>query len=109
MVFGGARPAVDAPEIAQSAAFRAWVRQQAEGGAVDALLDYRRRAPFAASMHPTDEHWLPWYPAHGAASAESPATARRLHASITFGCLAMDAYAFGPGADALLTALQGSR
>lgn len=104
LVFGQGRPPVDAPEIAESAAFRAWVLASAESGDVPALLDYRGAAPHAALMHPTDEHWLPWYPAHGAAGTAA-SQARRLHASLTFGCLAMDAYAFGDGAVTLQQAL----
>jgi 4,5-DOPA dioxygenase extradiol len=107
MVFGGVPPAIDAPEVAQSAAFRAWVHARAVAGDVPALLDYRAQAPFAALMHPTDEHWLPWYPAWGAAVAADAANtpAQRIHASLTFGCLAMDAYAFGPQATPLLHAV----
>jgi 4,5-DOPA dioxygenase extradiol len=101
MVFAGAQPPIDAAEIAESAAFRAWVQARAEAGDLAALHDYRRQAPHAALMHPTDEHWLPWYPAQGAAGNTE---ARRLHASLTFGCLAMDAYAFGPGAATLAAA-----
>ncbi len=123
MVFGGGRPPVDSPEIAESAAFRDWVHERAAAADWPALLDYRRQAPHAALMHPTDEHWLPWYPAAGAAvgtaagvvggmaagaadaaSSSGPA-GLRLHASQTFGCLAMDAYAFGAEAAALQDAL----
>lgn len=103
MVFGPrGMPPVDAPERPESAAFREWVRLHAEAGDEDALLDYRRHAPHAELMHPTDEHWLPWYAAQGAAG---PGPSRRLHASLTYGCLAMDAYAFGPGAPALQAVL----
>jgi 4,5-DOPA dioxygenase extradiol len=104
MVFGrGGMPPVDQPEIAECAAFRDWVRDRAEAADAPALLDYRSRAPHATLMHPTDEHWLPWYPAAGAAGPG--AAARRLHASVDFGCLAMDAYAFGPSAPRLAAAL----
>jgi 4,5-DOPA dioxygenase extradiol len=68
----------------------------------EALLDYRAAAPHAALMHPTDEHWLPFYIAAGAGGL---AGARRLHEDVTYGSLAMDAYAFGPGAAALAQAL----
>jgi 4,5-DOPA dioxygenase extradiol len=103
MVFGGSRPALDAPEIEQSAAFRDWVAERAAAADWAALNDYRRQAPHAELMHPTDEHWLPWYPAGGAAGPR--AAGLRLHASVTFGCLAMDAYAFGPQAALLQQAL----
>lgn len=101
MVFGGASPPeVDAPEIPASAAFRDWVRERSLARDWDALLNYRLQAPHAALMHPTDEHWLPWYVAAGAGGlAHAP---QRLHESVTFGCLGMDAYAFGPEAARLL-------
>jgi 4,5-DOPA dioxygenase extradiol len=50
-------------------------------------------------MHPTDEHLRPYYGAAGAGGRTSPAL--RLHDSVTYGCLGMDAYAFGPAAPAL--------
>ena len=65
----------------------------------DALFDYRRQAPHAVDMHPSDEHLLPWYVAAGAGGRD--ATPVRLHASVTHGCLGMDAYAFGDGAAVL--------
>jgi 4,5-DOPA dioxygenase extradiol len=99
LVFVGARPPVDAPEIAESAAFRAWFAERAAAADWPALLDYRRQAPHGVLMHPTDEHLLPFYVAAGAGGAAQPA--RRVHASLTYGCLAMDAYAFGPAAAAL--------
>ena len=54
-------------------------------------------------MHPTDEHLLPWYVAAGA-GGRSPAPVR-LHDSVTYGLLGMDAYAFGAQARALQEAL----
>ncbi|MDT7836600.1 DODA-type extradiol aromatic ring-opening family dioxygenase [Aquabacterium sp. OR-4] len=104
LVFGaraGGMPALDAPEIAESAAFRHWFAERSAAGTDsdwDALLDYRRQAPHAALMHPTDEHLLPFYVAAGAAGR---VPARRLHDSLTYGCLGMDAYAFGPQAERL--------
>jgi 4,5-DOPA dioxygenase extradiol len=101
-VFGG-RPAVDAPEIVESAAFRRWVQARSAERGWPALFDYRRQAPHAALMHPTDEHWLPWYVAAGAGGRE--AAPLRLHDSVTYGCLGMDCYAFGPHAAQLQAAL----
>ena len=96
---GGQPPAIDAAEIPESEAFRDWVAERSLARDWAALLDYRRQAPFAALMHPTDEHWLPWYVAAGAGGrAFAP---QRIHASLTFGCLGMDAYAFGPEATRL--------
>jgi 4,5-DOPA dioxygenase extradiol len=100
LVFSGGRPPVDAPEIAESAAFRDWFARRTAAADWPALLDYRRQAPHGVLMHPTDEHLLPFYIAAGAAGGPAPA-ARRIHASLTYGCLGMDAYAFGRAAHAL--------
>jgi 4,5-DOPA dioxygenase extradiol len=87
------------PEAADSAAFRRWFAQRGAARDWDALFDYRRQAPHAAEMHPTDEHLLPWFIAAGAGGRDAPAV--RLHDSVTHGVLGMDAYAFGPSAAAL--------
>jgi len=107
-VFAGGMRDVDRPATPESTAFREWFRERAEGAqAVDwtRLFDYRRQAPHAELMHPTDEHLLPWYVAAGAGGRDAPA--RRIHASLTFGDLGMDAYAFGPQAARLAEALPG--
>ena len=88
----------DEPEMAESAAFRRWFVERSAAQDRDALFDYRRQAPHAALMHPTDEHLLPWYVAAGAGH-EGPML--RVHDSVTAGCLGMDAYAFGAGASQL--------
>ena len=102
-LFFGGRPAADAPEIAESAAFRGWFAERTAARDWEALFDYRARAPHAAYMHPTDEHLLPWFVAAGAGGRE--ATPQRLHDSVSMACLGMDAYAFGEGAPALAQAL----
>jgi 4,5-DOPA dioxygenase extradiol len=104
LLFGVARqPALNAPEIPQSAAFRTWFAERGAAADWPALLDYRQQAPHAALMHPTDEHLLPLYVAAGAAGAQPKAV--RLHDSLTYGCLGMDAYAFGDAAPGLVQAL----
>jgi 4,5-DOPA dioxygenase extradiol len=76
-------------------AFADWFdKALSENRAAD-LLDYRRLAPYAAENHPTEEHLLPLFVAHGAAGAASKT--QHLHASSTYGILRMDAYAFGAG------------
>ena len=95
---GGLHPA-DGPATPESTAFRDWFATHSASADWDALLAYRAQAPFAALMHPTDEHLLPFYVAAGAAG-RVPAT--RIHASLTFGDLGMDTYAFGPGAAELV-------
>ena len=92
---------VDAPEDADCAAFRGWVHERTRDADWAALMAYREQAPHAVAMHPTDEHWLPFYFAAGAAcddGAPRPELALRLHASVTHGHLAMDAYGFGQAA-----------
>lgn len=100
--FNGAPRSGDA-EIPESAAFRAWMHDRATARDWPALLDYRAQAPHGALMHPTDEHLLPFYVAAGAGGRE--AAPLRLHDSVTFGALGMDAYAFGPQAARLAQAL----
>ncbi len=103
-VFGRAEmPANDAPEVRESREFRDWMHARSSALDWPALLDYRRQAPFAVDMHPSDEHLLPWFVAAGAGGPDGPAL--RLHDSVTLGCLGMDAYAFGDGAEVLMQAL----
>lgn len=96
---GGLRGGTPRQEIPESAAFRAWMRDRGAARDWDALLDYRRSAPHAVDMHPTDEHLLPWFVAAGAGGRSAAPV--RLHASVEMGSLGMDAYAFGPLAAAL--------
>lgn len=60
----GAKPGDADPRVAE---FTDWFEARLASRDVDALLDYRRRAPHAALMHPTDEHLLPVFSALGAA------------------------------------------
>jgi 4,5-DOPA dioxygenase extradiol len=59
---------------------------------LEALLDWRARAPFAADNHPTDEHLMPLFFALGAGGVD--AAARRIHASREYASFAYDSYAF---------------
>jgi 4,5-DOPA dioxygenase extradiol len=99
-VFAGGRDRVDAPATPESTAFRDWFVQRSTARDWPALLNYRMQAPHAVLMHPTDEHLLPWFVAAGAGGRAHPA--RRIHASLTYGDLGMDAYAFGALAARLL-------
>lgn len=100
----GGRVAEDSPEMPESAAFRDWFAQRSAERDWAALAAYRAQAPHAVLMHPTDEHLLPWFVAAGAGGhAAAPV---RVHDGVTFGCLGMDAYAFGPQGQALQQALQ---
>jgi 4,5-DOPA dioxygenase extradiol len=86
-----ARPATEPYAVE----FQKWVYQAVNTNDVAALLDYRRLAPEAVRAHPTDEHFLPFFVALGAAG--DSVSARRLNDEITYGALAMDAYLFGSG------------
>ncbi|MBZ8141579.1 dioxygenase [Rubrivivax gelatinosus] len=97
--------AVDAPATPESTAFRDWFASRGAAADWAALLDWRAQAPHAALMHPSDEHLLPFFVAAGAAGEEPEA--RRIHASIEYSDLGMDAYAFGPQAGRLQQALAG--
>lgn len=101
---GGMRSPADQPEIPESTAFRTWFAERSAALDWAALADYRRRAPHAVDMHPSDEHLLPWFVAAGAGGRTVPPL--RLHDSVTYGCLGMDVYAFGDGNQALREALE---
>jgi 4,5-DOPA dioxygenase extradiol len=94
------------PERPDAAAFRAWFAERSAARDRDALLDWRRRAPHAFAMHPTDEHLLPWFIAAGAGGLDD--APRRLHEGVEGGHLGMDAYAFGPEAAALASAVEAA-
>jgi len=96
---GGLRAVADQPEITESAEFRSWMLARSAQRDWRSLFDYRKLAPHALDMHPSDEHLLPWFVAAGAGGRD--ATPQRLHDSVTFGSLAMDAYAFGAQAPRL--------
>jgi 4,5-DOPA dioxygenase extradiol len=104
---GSERGREDAPATPESTAFRDWFAARGEAADWTSLIDWRQAAPHAASMHPTDEHLLPFFVAAGAAADATTPTpqALRVHQSLTFGELGMDAYAFGPRAPALAEAL----
>jgi 4,5-DOPA dioxygenase extradiol len=74
------------------APFVDWVADRLGEGDMDALLDYRSRAPYAVENHPTDEHLLPLFTALGAGSRHTKP--RRVHRSETFGSLRMDTFEF---------------
>jgi 4,5-DOPA dioxygenase extradiol len=82
------RGAPNAPPARYAREFQDWVHARLEERDLEALLEYRSRAPHAA----TEEHFLPLYVALGAAG-EHPA-ARRIYDAIESGVLAMDAYRF---------------
>jgi 4,5-DOPA dioxygenase extradiol len=85
-------PELDAPETADITEFSTWMDREILAANTESLTHYRTLAPHAADEHPTEEHLLPLHLAL-AAAGPSP-TANRLHSSVEFGFLRMDAYAF---------------
>lgn len=79
-------------QIAEVDAFTDWIRDNLAAGKIDALINWRRHAPYAAENHPTDEHFMPFFFALGAAGP-APA-AERVHASRQMGMFAWDSYLF---------------
>lgn len=86
----GAAP--DAAALDRVGAFADWVKDKAEAGAIDDIADYRVLAPHARENHPTEDHFLPFAFAFGAAGEGTKG--RRVHRSVEYGVLAMDAYVF---------------
>lgn len=82
------------PDDHYASEFTDWMWNTIAAGELEALLDYRTRAPHAVRAHPTDEHLLPLYFALGAAGADWT-QATRLPGGVTDGVLAMDSFAFG--------------
>ena len=67
--------------------FGEWVAEKAAAHDA-ALLDYRL-APYGSESHPTEEHFLPFLVALGAANGDTPL---RYHPSFAYGALSMDSY-----------------
>lgn len=72
--------------------FTAWIRAHIEKRDLQALTDYRRRAPHAARAHPTEEHFLPLLVALGASGDND--SVRVLEGGMTYGVLSMESYVF---------------
>ncbi len=102
-LFMNGRPTIDSPEMPQSREFREWFSNTSAQRGWDVLVDYRREAPHAVLMHPTDEHLLPWYVAAGAGGRNQ--TPVRLHEGAAYAYIGMDTYAFGEQAPTLARAL----
>ncbi|MFM6992406.1 MAG: DODA-type extradiol aromatic ring-opening family dioxygenase [Rhodoferax sp.] len=76
--------------------FTHWVRQRVQANDLDALVDYRARAPHAERAHPTEEHFLPLLLALGAGvSAGSGADLTVIDGGVDNGVLAMESYGWG--------------
>ncbi len=73
--------------------FANWAHDAVRANDIEALVDYRRRAPHAARAHPTEEHYLPLLVALGAAQAGD--LPQLIYGGITDGILSMDSFAWG--------------
>ncbi len=69
--------------------FADWMHTALEERRENDLIAYRLRAPEAARAHPTEDHLFPLFVAYGAGEETT-----RIHSSVTFGSLRMDAYRF---------------
>lgn len=78
---------------AWATAFDAWFADAVARHDLDALAEWRTRAPEAARAHPTSEHFDPFLVAMGATSAGEKVTT--LHDEMAFGTLSMRTVAIG--------------
>ncbi|BBP00398.1 dioxygenase [Sulfuriferula nivalis] len=78
----------DAAPLPEAQQFTDWVAKRVAAQDVDGLLAYRS-APHGADAHPSEEHFLPFFVALGAANGDIPL---RFRPRFTYGALAMDAY-----------------
>ncbi len=85
------RQHISDPEYAQ--AFADWVRDAVARRDVEALVDYRRRAPHAERAHPTEEHFLPLLVALGASNDDDAAAL--IEGGMTYDTLSMDSFGWG--------------
>ena len=92
-VFGSMRGRAGVGDPGYVDAFRDWIRQQLQAGDVEAILDYRRRAPDAARAHPTEEHFVGLPFALGAGRLEEGLEI--LDGGVDDDFLSMDAYVLG--------------
>jgi 4,5-DOPA dioxygenase extradiol len=72
--------------------FTSWIRTHVQSRDIDALVDYRRRAPHAKRAHPTEEHFLPLLVALGA--SDDADAVNVIDGGMTYGVLSMESYAF---------------
>ena len=85
---------VDDPPRDYVKPFDDWLVKTVEAGDENALADYVR-APEGVRNHPTPEHFLPIFVSFGAALAGGEGKGTTLHRSVTYGIIAMTAFAWG--------------
>lgn len=72
--------------------FADWVDHQLQSANTAALIDYRKTASDASQAHPTEDHFMPFFVALGAAG-DNPAS-ERFYAGVDDLVIAMDGYRF---------------
>lgn len=83
---------IDPRDAGYAAEFTAWIRTQVLKRDSAALVDYRRRAPYAERAHPTEEHFLPLLVAIGAGRPAD--LVQVIDGGMTYDVLSMESYAF---------------
>ena len=77
-------------DAAYAKEFTHWVRDKVTRGDTRALIETATQAPHARRAHPTDEHYLPFLVALGAARPQ--ATVQVLEGGFTYGVIGMESY-----------------
>ena len=72
--------------------FTEWIAEHVAANDDNALLSWRQNAPYAKQAHPSDEHFIPFFVALGAAGLSWHG--ERIHKGYMHHALAMDAYLF---------------
>jgi 4,5-DOPA dioxygenase extradiol len=88
----------DQAPFPKALAFSEWVAERVTEKDFSALIEYRC-APLGSESHPTEEHFLPFLVALGAAGGEA---SQRYRPRFSYGGLSMDAYRWGNSADVVL-------
>jgi 4,5-DOPA dioxygenase extradiol len=81
------------PPASWAVDFERWLTDKVEKRDHEALMSYRREAPFPERAHPRPDHFMPLLVAAGAAGETT--LARKVHGSWDWGDLGMGAYQFG--------------
>ena len=93
-VFGAMRGGIapDSEMAGKVAAFTDWFAEKFADNDRDAIINWRKEAPFVRENHPTDEHLMPLFFAYGAGGGNPHAV--RAHASRQMGLFAFDSWIF---------------
>lgn len=76
--------------------FVSWLADAVAANDVEALLDYRQRAPVASHAHPEEDHLLPLFVALGASDGHG----QLLHNRYSFGTISLGCFLLSPRGEA---------